>query len=84
MKMRTLTVSSTRYLHDLRLELQFTDGTVRELDFRPALERQEIPEYRAYLDPEKFKQFRLEAGNVVWGDDWDLVWLVWKLYEGVV
>ena len=84
MKTKTLAIASARYLDDLRLEIQFTDGTQRVIDFRAAIERQETPEYRAYLDPEKFRQFKLEAGNVVWGEDWDLVWPVWKLYEGTV
>jgi hypothetical protein len=84
MKTETLAVTSARYVDDLRLELRFSDGAVRTLDFRPSIERQHVPEYRAYLDPLKFKEFKTEAGNVVWGEDWDLVYPVWKLYEGLV
>jgi len=84
MKTKSLAVASARYLDDLRLELNFSDGTVRTVDFRPSIERQHVPEYGDYLDPEKFKEFKIEAGNVVWGEDWDLVYPVWKLYEGVI
>ncbi len=84
MKTKTLAVDSARYLDGLRLEIQFSDGTQRVLDFRPSIERQQIPDYQAYLNPEKFKEFKIEAGNVGWGEDWDLVYPVWKLYEGMV
>mgnify|MGYP002777923336 CR=1 FL=1 len=84
MKTETLAIDSARYLDDLRLELRFSDGTVRALDFRPSIERQQVPEYRVYLDPEKFKEFKIESGNVVWGEDWDLVYPVWKLYDGLI
>lgn len=84
MKTETLAVTSARYVDGLRLELRFSDGAVRILNFRPSIERQQVPEYRAYLDPEKFKKFKIEAGNVVWGEDWDLVYPVWKLYEGLI
>ncbi|MCY7351212.1 MAG: DUF2442 domain-containing protein [Cytophagaceae bacterium] len=84
MKTKTMAVESARYLDGYRLEIQFSDGQTRIIDFRASIERQEVPEYRVYLDPEKFKQFAIEGGNVVWGEDWDLVYPVWKLYEGVV
>lgn len=84
MKTQTLAVESARYLDEYRLEIQFSDGETRIVDFRASLERQQVPEYRAYLDPEKFRQFTIENGNLVWGEDWDLVYPVWKLYEGIV
>lgn len=47
MKTQTFAITSAQYVGDLRLELHFTDGTVRTVDFRPSIERQEVPEYRA-------------------------------------
>jgi len=36
---------------------------------------------RAYLDPEKFKQFAVEYGDLHW-NDYDLCFSIADLYEG--
>ena len=38
--------------------------------------------HSAYLDEKKFKRFKLEMGNVVWGRNWDLIFPISALYEG--
>lgn len=82
---KNVEVKSARYLDGYRLEIQFSDGETRIVDFRISLERQQVFGYRrTYLDPEKFRQFTIENGNIMWGEDWDLVYPVWKLYEGTV
>ena len=77
-----LAVVEARYLGDLSLELVFSDGTQRQMDFAPYLNNHPHPQYSRYLKPHNFKHFSIENGNVVWGKNWDLVFPVEQLYSG--
>ena len=52
--------------HSMRLV--FDDNTVQEIDFKPFLVRSHHPDIRAYLEPGRFADFRVEYGELVWGD----------------
>jgi len=64
-----------------RLRLAFSDGMERIVDFAPFLHRSGHPEIRSFLDPEKFARFRVEQGDLLWGD-YDLCFPVADLYTG--
>jgi len=53
---------------DYRLRLSFDGGTEQLIDFYPFLARAVQPDIRAYLDLERFAAFRLEYGELFWGD----------------
>jgi len=53
---------------DYRIRLDFDDGKSQSVDFLPFLRRATHPAIRAYLQPELFRAFRLEYGELVWGD----------------
>lgn len=53
---------------DYRIRLSFDDGTAQVVDFKPFLQRSQHPDIRAYLDAARFAAFRIEHGEVVWGD----------------
>jgi len=40
------------------------------------------PQYNKYLDPALFRTFTVDDGNIVWGEDWDLIFPVENLYMG--
>jgi hypothetical protein len=42
------------------------------------------PQYNGYLDEKKFKKFKLEMGNIVWGKNWDLIFPIEMLRSGVL
>ena len=42
------------------------------------------PQYNKYLDEAEFEKFTIDDGNIVWGEDWDLVFPVEQLYSGVI
>jgi len=65
---------------EYRLRLQFDDGVVRVVDFFPFLARSRHPAIRAYIDPERFAGYRLEYGDLVWGD-YDLCFPLIDLYQ---
>jgi hypothetical protein len=68
-------------LSDYKLKLCFSDGTERVVDFEHFLSSSSNPMIRAYLDPQKFGDFRLEHGDLIW-DDYGLCFPVADLYEG--
>lgn len=63
-----------------KLKLAFSDGVERVIDFEPFLQRSRNPMIRAYLEPGKFANFRLEYGNLMWGD-YELCFPIADLYE---
>lgn len=64
---------------DCRLHLTFDDGKAHEVDFKPFLSRAQHPDIRSYLDPVRFATFRIEYGELIWGD-YDLCFPVMDLY----
>jgi hypothetical protein len=61
-------ITKAEHLGGYRVRLQFDDGSVQDVDIQPFLLRAQHPSIRAYLDPDKFKTFRIEYGDLVWGD----------------
>ncbi len=53
---------------EYRIRLVFDDNTIQEVDFKPFLVRSHHPDIRAYLEPVRFAGFRVEYGELVWGD----------------
>ena len=63
------------------LRLRFADGKTVTVDFGPFLRQSGHPEIRKYLKPGLFKSYRLERGELMWGD-FDLCFPIADLYEG--
>jgi hypothetical protein len=61
--------------------LRFSDGRIVTVDFEPFLRRSRHPDVRKYLDPESFQSYRLEHGDLMWGD-FELCFPIADLYEG--
>ncbi|MBF0153028.1 MAG: DUF2442 domain-containing protein [Magnetococcales bacterium] len=66
-----------------RLHLRFDDDTEQIIDFQPFLSRSHHPAIRAWLDPARFGDFRLEYGELVWGD-YDLCFPIVDLYHNQI
>ena len=64
----TLNIVRAEHLGDYRLAIDFDDGTKQDVDFKPFLISAQHPEIRAFLDMGKFSAFRVEHGDLVWGD----------------
>jgi hypothetical protein len=76
----TINIKTVEPLGDYALRLSFDDGTVQTVDFKPFLSLSRHPDIRAYLDPARFSAFRLEYGELVWGD-YDLCFPIADLYQ---
>lgn len=65
---------------DYSLQIRFSDGHKQEVDFGPFLRTSTNPLIQRYLEPDLFTQFRVEEGDLLWGD-YDLCFPVADLYE---
>lgn len=77
---KIINIVSAEPAGDLCLRLRFDDGIEQIVDFKPFLSRSVHPDIRAYLDPERFAAFRIEYGELVWGD-YELCFPVIDLYR---
>lgn len=79
-----IVVTGASFLHDNVLLITFSDGAKREVDFSSFLDTTNIAYLKKYKTPELFKSFRIEDGNVVWGENLDLIFPTNKLYAGKI
>ncbi|KAA6187430.1 DUF2442 domain-containing protein [Thiohalocapsa marina] len=83
MKSELIQLVSAEQVGEYRLCLCFSDGRRQEVDFKPFLSKARHPDLRAYLAPERFATFRVEYGDLVWGD-YDLCFPVIDLYRNAL
>ncbi len=79
----TINIVTVEQTGDFQLRLQFDDGFEQTVDFKPFLMRALHPDIRAWLDPVRFSKYRLEYGELVWGD-YDLCFPVIDLYRNQI
>jgi hypothetical protein len=74
-------ISSAKRVGEFRLQLRFSDGVEREIDFERFLRGASNPQIREFLDERKFASFELKDGELVWGD-FELCFPISDLYDG--
>ena len=80
---RLVQIVHVTYAGDYRLDLEFNDGTKQQIDFEPFLRHAKNPDIHDFLDLEKFRSYRIEYGDLVWGD-MDLCFPIMDLYHGKI
>lgn len=80
--MRTLYISRAEAVGNLSVNLFFNDNTSRIVNIGDYIRRHPHPQYNKYLDEKLFNTFQLEDGNIVWGEDWDLIFPIEQLHQG--
>ena len=70
-------------LGEYSLRLSFDDGVSQVLSFKEFLKGSSHPEMRSFLEPGKFLTFRIECGDLVWGD-YELCFPVMDLYHNQI
>ena len=65
------------------IRIRFDDQSEQEVNFKPFLAQSNHPDIRAYLDPVRFAAFRIEYGELVWGD-YDLCFPLIDLYSNQI
>jgi hypothetical protein len=79
----TINIVTVEQAGEFRIRLKFDDGTEQTVDFKPFLTHALHPDIRTWLDPARFATFRLEYGELVWGD-YDLCFPVIDLYRNQI
>ncbi|HEY2412993.1 MAG TPA: DUF2442 domain-containing protein [Pirellulaceae bacterium] len=74
-------ITAAERIADYKLNVSFSDGVRRLIDFEPFLRSNTNPLIRLYLEAERFASFRVEDGDLVW-DDYGLCFPIADLYEG--
>ena len=80
-KTHVIEISSAEYLQDYKIMLNFNDGKSHIVDFKHFLGNALNPMTRKYLKKTHFRNFRIEFGDLVWGD-YEMSFPIWDLYEG--
>jgi hypothetical protein len=78
-----LEITNAEYRHGYVIRLRFNDGTEQEVDFGPFLARARNPDTTDFRDLQRFKSFRIEDGDLVWGD-FQMVFPVIDLHRGSI
>jgi len=81
---KTIKIVKATYVEGYKVELQFNDKTIQIVDFENFLLKHPHPVHDKYKDIRLFKQFEIELGNIVWGENWDLIFPITQLYRGVI
>ena len=82
--MDRLYITNAMNVGNLMVCLTFSDNTTQTVDVGDFIRRHPHPQYNKYLDPRKFSRFAIENGNIVWGKNWDMVFPIEQLHEGVI
>ena len=82
--MKTLKIIQAKATDNLCVELIFNDKSRQCINVGAFIKSHPHPQYNRYLDEEEFKKFSLDDGNIVWGEDWDLVFPIEQLHAGYI
>ncbi|HEV8543829.1 MAG TPA: DUF2442 domain-containing protein [Verrucomicrobiae bacterium] len=80
---RNIDVQDAKYVCGHKLRLRFNDGTEQQMDFGPFLKKAQHPSLKKYKRIDGFRRFRIEGGNIMWGD-YDMIFPVADLYPGEI
>lgn len=82
--MARLMITEARPVGKLTLEMRFNDNTVQRINFGDFISSHPHPQYDKYLNEQEFLKYTLDDGNVVWGEDWDLIFPIEQLHAGAI
>lgn len=81
---KDIRVTSASLQEPFKILAVFSDGSRKEIDFFPFLNSKRNTYLKKYLKPANFINFSIEDGNIVWGEEWDLIFPVEQLYTGYI
>ncbi len=83
MSKKIMQISSVKYIEKYSLEITFMDNEKRVVDFYDFLNSSKNPEIKSFLKVEKFKKFKIQDGQLIWGD-FELLFPIHDLYSGKI
>lgn len=83
MNKKILKIKSAKHIKNYELLITFQDGKEVSVDFYDFLISSTNPQIKDYLNLEKFKSFKVEDHDLLWGD-FDLLFPIEDLYSGKI
>ncbi len=78
-----ISIDNAEYKGDYKVDIKFSDGVEKIIDFGNFLRNAKNPMTRKYLDKEIFKSFSVDYGDLNW-NDFEMCFPLWDLYEGSI
>jgi len=78
-----INIDKATYKGDYIIELQFSDGLIKTIDFSNFLQNAKNPMTKKYLNKELFQSFAIEHGDLIW-NDYEMCFPIWDLHEGKI
>lgn len=82
--MARIMITEAHSVGNLTIEMKFNDNTIQRVNIGEFISNHPHPQYDKYLDEHEFLKFIIDDGNIVWGEDWDLVFPVEQLHAGAI
>lgn len=80
--MNRLYITNATDVGNLLVRMTFSDNTSQVINVGDFIRQYPHPQYNKYLDERKFRQFKIEDENIVWGKNLDLIFPIEQLYRG--
>lgn len=76
-----ISIDKAEYKGGYIINVKFSDGVERNIDFSTFLKNAKNPMTQKYLDKELFQTFTLDFGDLNW-NDYEMCFPLWDLHEG--
>jgi len=76
---KVINIQKVEKIDAYTLHITFNDSTEQTVNFKPFLSESSHSDIRKWLDKKKFNQYRIEYGELVWGD-YELCFPMYDLY----
>ena len=80
--MKEIFVKKAHYLNDYKVQIIFNDKKKKVIDFGEFLQTHRHSVFNKYKRIENFKKLKIDERNIVWGENWDLIFPIDQLYAG--
>ena len=78
-----INVVTAESVEEYRIRICFDDASEQTVDFKPFLSGSVHPDIRTWLDQDRFQRFRVEHGELIWGD-YELCFPMIDLYRNKI
>ncbi len=74
-----LSIEEAKYKGKYKINLVFSDGVEKTIDFGEFLKNAKNPMTKKYLDKKLFQSYTIEYGDLIW-NDYELCFPIWDLH----
>ncbi len=78
-----VSIEKAEYLGEYKIQFSFNDGKKNIIDFKSFISSSMNPTTNQFLDKSKFKSYKIEYGDIIWGD-YEMCFPIWDIYQGKI